>query len=155
MDGDYKITDRKKYENSILTGNISLLQRVLTGILFRKIHANMAASQGQFHPARGMESLCGRSMENLPTLCFKLLIIIRTDGEVFSTSTFIPKNANLWLCIGGGGERIKKNSRKRKLSEKNSCSASSPERKFLHTVKYSCKGNVKIPPPITFLMVAP
>jgi len=107
-------------KNAILTGNISLLQRVLTGILFRKIHANMAASQGQFHPARGMESLCGRSMENLPTLCFKLLIIIRTDGEVFSTSTFHTKKCKFMVMYGGGGGggKKKKLHEKKKLGKK-------------------------------------
>ena len=56
-----------------------------------------------------------------------------------------------------------------KLSEKKSYMASSPEKKFLHGEKYSCKENVKeknscsskipdstpLPPPITFLMVRP
>ena len=68
---------------------------------------------------------------------------------------------------GGAGEVQKKNSRKGKLNEKNSCTPINPK-------KYSCKGLKKIhtrnlitkknscsskiplpPPPITFLLVRP
>ena len=68
--------------------------------------------------------------------------------------------------MGGGGEVQKKNSRKGKLNEKNSCTPINPK-------KYSCYGLKKNsykefdsekqflrlenspPPPITFLMVHP
>ena len=44
--------------------------------------------------------------------------------------------------MGGGGE-VQKNSSAGKLSEKDSCTATSPEKKFLHEEKKcSCKGNV-------------
>ena len=55
---------------------------------------------------------------------------------------------------GGAGEVQKKNSRKGKLNEKNSCKPINPK-------KYSCYGLKKIrarkipSPPITFLMVRP
>ena len=67
---------------------------------------------------------------------------------------------------GGGGNEVLKKSCKGKLREKNSCTASSPEKNVLaYGKKYSCKGNVNEknscsskfshPSPLKFLMVRP
>ena len=48
----------------------------------------------------------------------------------------------LWWGGGGGGRSTKKKSCKGKLSEKNSRTASSPEKALKYGKKYSCKGNV-------------
>ena len=67
---------------------------------------------------------------------------------------------------GRGGRRTKKNSRKGKLNEKNSCTPINPKKyscyglKKIHTKNLITKKNsygskIPLPPPISFLMVRP
>ena len=69
--------------------------------------------------------------------------------------SFVGATCKGWTSrnvMGRAGEEQKENHAREKCEKKNSCTASSPEKKFLHTEKIFL---FPPPPPITFLMVHP
>ena len=106
--------------------------------------------------------LVEKSRSTLSKLLFyRLKALPFLNFRVFSLSY----NKNLHL--NNEGNSTKKNSRKGKLNEKNSCTPINPRkyssygRKKIHSrnlttkKKKSCGSKIPLPPPITFLMVRP